>query len=158
MDGSHRVRTGESRYFGSRLPADYTFGTVKYKVPEKSEVPLSRTRSYNYNDLSRLYTKSAMNNGGGGSGARSGQWNWAGAIGRAANNDTASGRGAQFRTGRIMTHTVPMNSLLTPQKGSFQRLKDLVWNERAREVAQQRRNDDLIARAEALKDLTRGQR
>lgn len=160
LEYMHRMRTGKSRYFGTRHQLEPpTYGTIKYKAPEKSFVPVGRSRSYSYNDLSRLYSKGALNGGAGGAaGGRGGQRNWAGVIGRPASNDTASGRsGAQFRIGRIQTHAVPMNSLLTPQKGSFQRLKDLVWSERANELAQQRRNEELIARAAVLQDLTKGQ-
>lgn len=122
-------------------------------------MPIGRSRSYSYNDLSKLYSKSAMNGGAGStSNGRGGQRNWVGAIGRPATNGTAFGRGGpQFRIGRVQTHAVPMNLLLTPQKGSFQRLKDLVWSERANELTQQRRNEELIARAAVLQDLTKGQ-
>ncbi len=45
---------------------------------------------------------------------------------------------------------------LTPQKGSFQRLKELVWTERARELAQQRKAEELAARAAVLKEIANG--
>jgi hypothetical protein len=48
-------------------------------------------------------------------------------------------------------------NLLTPQKGSFQRLKELVWTERAKELQQQRKNEEMAVRAAILKDITNGQ-
>lgn len=49
------------------------------------------------------------------------------------------------------------NNILTPQRGSFQRLKELVWTERAKELQQQRKNEEMAVRAAILKDLTNGQ-
>lgn len=162
-----QTRAGQTRtgsYFGTRAPSDYAYGTIKYKAPPKGELPAGRSRSYSYSDLSRMYSKNTMNDRDGGRGgtnagtSRSGKWNWDIGNGRGANNETSSDRGSRYRIGRVQTHAVPLNSLLTPQKGSFQRLKDLIWNERAREEQQQRRNGDLIARAAALQDLTKGER
>lgn len=140
-----------SRY-RDRMPMQPTYGRINYKEPPKSYLPVGRSRSYNYNDLSRLYSKTELNNG-----PRQ-PWNWAAAIGN-RNNDTSFRRRTQFRTGtRVQSQNVPMNSIVTPQKGSFQRLKELIWSERARELAQQRRNEEIIARASVLKEVTNGQR
>lgn len=131
------------------MPLQPTYGRINYKEPPKSYLPVGRTRSFNYNDLSRIYSKTELNN--------HEPWNLAGFGNR--NNDTSQRRRAQFRTGgRIQSQNVPMNSILTPQKGSFQRLKELIWNERARELAQQRRNEEILARAAVLKEVTNGQR
>lgn len=46
---------------------------------------------------------------------------------------------------------------IAPQRGSFQRLKQLVWTERARELEEQRKNEGIAARAAILKDITNGQ-
>lgn len=46
---------------------------------------------------------------------------------------------------------------IAPQRGSFQRLKELVWTERARELQQQRKSEEIAARAAILKDITNGQ-
>ncbi|KAG5674165.1 hypothetical protein PVAND_004148 [Polypedilum vanderplanki] len=46
---------------------------------------------------------------------------------------------------------------IAPQRGSFQRLKELVWTERARELSQQRKSEEIAARAAILKDITNGQ-
>jgi hypothetical protein len=46
---------------------------------------------------------------------------------------------------------------IAPQRGSFQRLKQLVWTERARELDEQRKNEAIAARAAILKDITNGQ-
>lgn len=46
---------------------------------------------------------------------------------------------------------------IAPQRGSFQRLKQLVWTERARELEEQRKTEAIAARAAILKDITNGQ-
>lgn len=48
----------------------------------------------------------------------------------------------------------PMNT--TPQRGRFLELKELVWTERAKELANQRRNEEMLARAAVLKELANG--
>lgn len=53
---------------------------------------------------------------------------------------------------------VANSNVLTPQRGSFQRLKELIWTERARELAQQRKAEEMAARAAVLKEITNGQR
>lgn len=50
----------------------------------------------------------------------------------------------------------PQNALL-PQRGKFQELKTLILNEKARELAQLRKNEEIAARAAVLKELTNGQ-
>ena len=52
---------------------------------------------------------------------------------------------------------VSQPSQIAPQRGSFQRLKELVWTERARELQQQRKSEEIAARAAILKDITNGQ-
>lgn len=47
-------------------------------------------------------------------------------------------------------------SQIAPQRGSFQRLKELVWTERAKELQQQRKNEEVAVRAAMLKDITNG--
>lgn len=49
------------------------------------------------------------------------------------------------------------NNQIAPQSGSFQRLKQLVWTERARELDYQRKMEENAARAAILKDITNGQ-
>lgn len=138
--------------YGRRLPMQPTYGTINYKAPEKVGLPVGRTRSFNYNDLSRIYRKTELQKG-------REPYNWASIANRNNNNDTSSRRRQSTRMGgRIQTHNVPLNSILTPQKGSFQLLKELIWTERAKELAQQRRNEEMIARASVLKELTNGQR
>ncbi|EDW10886.2 uncharacterized protein LOC6585770 isoform X2 [Drosophila mojavensis] len=41
--------------------------------------------------------------------------------------------------------------------GSFQKLKELIWTERAKELTQQRRAEELAARAAVLKEIANGQ-
>ncbi|KAH8269779.1 hypothetical protein KR018_005283, partial [Drosophila ironensis] len=41
-------------------------------------------------------------------------------------------------------------------QGSFQKLKELIWTERARELTQQRREEEIAARAAALKEIANG--
>ncbi|XP_037926167.1 uncharacterized protein LOC119661046 [Hermetia illucens] len=48
-------------------------------------------------------------------------------------------------------------NLLTAHHGSFQKLKELIWTERARELATQRKAEELAARAATLKDVANGQ-
>lgn len=55
---------------------------------------------------------------------------------------------------RMSGSTSPLNA--TPQRGSFMKLKELVWTERARELAHQRRNEEMQARAAVLKELANG--
>lgn len=42
--------------------------------------------------------------------------------------------------------------------GSFQKLKELIWTERAKELTQQRRAEELAARAAVLKEIANGQK
>ncbi|XP_012156203.1 uncharacterized protein LOC101454621 [Ceratitis capitata] len=42
-------------------------------------------------------------------------------------------------------------------QGSFQRLKELIWTERAKELTQQRKAEELAARAAVLKEIAKGQ-
>lgn len=53
-----------------------------------------------------------------------------------------------------MSGSTQLNS--TPQRGSFMKLKELVWTERARELAHQRRQEEMQARAAVLKELANG--
>ncbi|KAH8360718.1 hypothetical protein KR200_000913, partial [Drosophila serrata] len=41
-------------------------------------------------------------------------------------------------------------------QGSFQKLKELIWTERAKELTQQRRDEEMAARAAALKEIANG--
>lgn len=124
------------------------------------EIPVGHARTYIYKDISRLYGK--------GENSRNRPWVGAAAISAAsAGSPLGSGssqssprRRIQFRIAGGMAPN-PMNgqnALLTPQKGSFQRLKELIWTERARELAQQRKSEEMIARAAVLKEIANGQR
>lgn len=87
-------------------------------------------RSRTFGDISRLY----------------------GAESRQSSSQYDQPRRAQFRfSGAPVNHNA-----LTPQKGSFQRLKELVWTERARELAQQRKAEEMAARAAVLKEIANG--
>lgn len=55
------------------------------------------------------------------------------------------------------SNPTPNSNLISPQRGSFQRLKQLVWTERARELEEQRKKESVAARAAILKDITNGQ-
>lgn len=46
---------------------------------------------------------------------------------------------------------------IAPQRGSFNRLKEFVFTERARELEEQRKHEAIAARAAILKDITNGQ-
>lgn len=56
---------------------------------------------------------------------------------------------------RMSGGSAPQQSA-TPQRGSFMKLKELVWTERARELAHQRRTEEMAARAAVLKELANG--
>lgn len=43
-------------------------------------------------------------------------------------------------------------------QGSFQKLKELIWTERAKELTQQRRTEELAARAAMLKEIANGKK
>lgn len=43
-------------------------------------------------------------------------------------------------------------------QGSFQKLKELIWTERAKELTQQRRDEEMAARAAALKEIANGKK
>lgn len=49
-------------------------------------------------------------------------------------------------------------NFLTPQRGSFHRLKELVWTERAKELQAQRKAEEIAARMAILKTIANGQR
>jgi len=43
-------------------------------------------------------------------------------------------------------------------QGSFQKLKELIWTERAKELTEQRRDEELAARSAALKEIANGKK
>lgn len=152
-----------SRYRALSRP---TYGRVVHKEPIKPfrEVPVGRTRSYNYKDISRFYGKSENTHNRPWAGAAAVSASSAGGnLGSGAAVGTQSQsprRRIQFRfAGGMGSNSMNgQNALLTPQKGSFQRLKELIWTERARELAQQRKTEEMIARAAVLKEIANGQR
>lgn len=81
------------------------------------------------------------------------QFRFAGGMAPANNANGATGSNSNS----LLASSVGQN-VLTPQKGSFQRLKELIWTERARELAQQRKTEEMIARAAVLKEIANGQR
>lgn len=142
-----------------------TFGRIVHKEPIQPfrEVPVGRTRSYNYKDISRLYGKSENTHirpwaGAAAISASSAGGNLGSAV--PGTQSQSPRRRIQFRfAGGIGPNSMNgQNAILTPQKGSFQRLKELIWTERARELAQQRKTEEMIARAAVLKEIANGQR
>lgn len=121
-----RVRIN-SRYRDASRPV---FGRILHKEPLLRLRDMS-DRSRTFGDISRLY----------------------GAESRHASSQyDQPRRRVQFRFSGA-----PVNqNALTPQKGSFQRLKELVWTERARELAQQRKAEEMAARAAVLKEIANG--
>lgn len=103
-------------------------------------------RSRTFNDISRLY---GAENKGFEASLRGG-----GMSSMTAANDQPRRR-MQFRFAGQSAGGQQSNGL-TPQKGSFQRLKELVWTERARELAQQRKAEETAARAAVLKEISNG--
>ncbi|XP_053968069.1 probable cyclin-dependent serine/threonine-protein kinase DDB_G0292550 [Anastrepha ludens] len=78
-----------------------------------------------------------------------------------SNSSSGSRRPSKYRyvganglavNGAIGSNTSPVNV-----QGSFQRLKELIWTERAKELTQQRRAEELSARAAVLKEIANGQ-
>lgn len=146
-----------------------TYGRVVHKEPIKPfrEVPVGRTRSYNYKDISRLYGKNENTHNRPWAGVAAMSATSAGGnlgIGSAVGTQSQSPRrrmqatNLRFAGGMAPNPMNGQNALLTPQKGSFQRLKELIWTERARELAQQRKTEEMIARAAVLKEIANGQR
>ncbi|KPU75315.1 uncharacterized protein Dana_GF15912, isoform C [Drosophila ananassae] len=52
--------------------------------------------------------------------------------------------------------SIKENQNYVPVQGSFQKLKELIWTERAKELTQQRRDEELAARVAALKEIANG--
>ncbi|KAH8339631.1 hypothetical protein KR074_003587, partial [Drosophila pseudoananassae] len=52
--------------------------------------------------------------------------------------------------------SIKENQNSVPVQGSFQKLKELIWTERAKELTQQRRDEEVAARAAALKEIANG--
>lgn len=118
-----------SRYRDGTRPV---FGRILHKEPLLRLRDLT-DRSRTFGDISRLY------------GAESRQ---------AASQYDQPRRRVQFRFSGSGSSS--NQNALTPQKGSFQRLKELVWTERARELAQQRKAEETAARAAVLKEIANG--
>ncbi|XP_014213765.1 uncharacterized protein LOC106643234 isoform X2 [Copidosoma floridanum] len=55
------------------------------------------------------------------------------------------------------TYRVGGGGSVTPQAGSFQHLKELITNERAHELQEQRQAEEMAARAAVLKEMTSGE-
>lgn len=66
-------------------------------------------------------------------------------------------RGNHFRTGSGSGSLGVSNTLIPAQRGSFNRLKELIGTERAKELAQQRMQEEMAARAAVLKEITNGE-
>lgn len=62
----------------------------------------------------------------------------------------------QYRFGGSYGNSQANNPNIVHQ-GSFQKLKELIWTERAKELTQQRKAEELAARAAALKEIAAGQ-
>lgn len=149
-----------SRYRDLSRPV---YGRVVHKEPSNQyrQAAIGRTRSYNYKDISRFYN--GDNN----------QRPWGNVQSNMGlqQSQQPPRRAGQFRSFHVapnnannngnkntMGSSVGQNLLLTPQKGSFQRLKELIWTERARQLTQQRKAEELVARAAVLKEIANGER
>ena len=78
-------------------------------------------------------------------------------FGNGGNGNSLSGSPSIAQHAIFATPTNNGPNQIAPQRGSFQRLKQLVWTERARELEDQRKNEAIAARAAILKDITNGQ-
>lgn len=139
------------------------YGRVVHKEPSLKQRPasLGRTRSYNYKDISRYF-----NNGDNNLHA----WSNVQSNMESPQAQPPRRRVMQFRFGGSSSTAnggsnknpvgspVGQNLLLIPQKGSFQRLKELIWTERARQLTQQRKAEEMIVRAAVLKEIANGER
>ncbi|XP_055922512.1 uncharacterized protein LOC129953384 [Eupeodes corollae] len=73
-------------------------------------------------------------------------------------NGVGTRRTMQYRFSGTPPYGNPQNN--NPNlvhQGSFQKLKELIWTERAKELTQQRKAEELAARAAVLKELSAGQ-
>lgn len=123
----------------------HVFGRVLHKEPALRLRDIGNDRSRTFNDIARLYSPSVYQQ-------------------QLPQIPTLSGQQqmaprryvSQARFGGGGGSGGSMMNALTPQKGSFQRLKELVWTERARELQMQRKAEEMSARAEALKEISNG--
>lgn len=87
-----------------------------------------------------------------------------GNINNIMNSVSGTGGGGGGGSGSTSSGSVNTNvggtnvNSLTPHYGSFQKLKELIWTERARELAQQRKAEEMAARAAVLKEIANGVR
>lgn len=57
--------------------------------------------------------------------------------------------------GSATSSAIPNSAVI---QGSFQKLKELIWTERAKELTQQRRTEELAARTAMLKEIANGKK
>lgn len=84
-----------------------------------------------------------------------------GAESRPPNGASSSRRSNKNRYMGVPNGTGPSikeNQNSVPIQGSFQKLKELIWTERAKELTQQRRDEELAARVAALKEIANGRK
>ena len=138
------------------------FGRVLHNEPIKphKDAKKGRARSYGYKDVSGNYD---------GNGNRQRAWTIAQSGMReqparrrmqfrfSGGGKTSARHGSGDKPNSLLAATIGQK-LLSPQKGSFQKLKELVWTERARELTRQRKTEEMIARAAVIKEITNGQR
>lgn len=152
---------------GSRYRPEFgrpVFGRVLHKEPMLRLRDVGVDRSRTFNDIARLYSPVYLQQqqmqqpqtiGGGAVGqqqmAPSRRPVSQPRFGGGSSGGSGGGGGGGMAGGGGF-----MMNALTPQKGSFQRLKELVWTERARELQLQRRTEEMAARAAVLKELSNG--
>lgn len=95
----------------------------------------SPARERHYDDISRLYVAADSKN----------------------NNQQPRRRGHHFKIGSGTGGSSGQPNMIPAQRGSFNRLKELIGTERAKELAQQRMQEEIAARAAVLKEITNGE-
>lgn len=65
-------------------------------------------------------------------------------------------RRSSNRMGGVGVYVPAKSNTVVPQRGSFHKLKEIIWTERAKELQAQRRTEELAARMAILKNLANG--
>lgn len=110
------------------------FGRVLTKEPV-ARFRDSPARERHYDDISRMYIAADSKN----------------------NNVQPRRRGHHFKIGSSGGGSSSQPNMIPAQRGSFNRLKELIGTERAKELAQQRMQEEIAARAAVLKEITNGE-
>lgn len=156
-----RRRMPNARYRGDHFPRP-VYGRVVHKQPVQPLQAMPGSGLYEpsvinrgaTDDIPRIYANDNRNSGKPSQPRRLPKLRMGGGV---VSNAGSNQNAGAMQAADIFGGTGLSSNLLTPQRGSFQRLKELVWTERAKELQQQRKNEEMVARAARLKELTNGQ-